>query len=240
MKERLKGFIIGTVATSILSMGMSAFADPVSKQINAVYNDIKIYVNGVKVTPKDSDGNIVEPFISDGTTYLPIRAVGSALGMPIEWDSKTSSVYLGSKPTASTTGLTQIKYARLTGSDWNFDQWTDRSNTPFSLAGQIYSSGIGFDYAYTPEPYIIYNLDSQYKHLTGLFGADDLDKDNGKSYTTMVIYGDDKEIYRSSKKYPGDKPENVDVDVTGVNQIKILFPNSGGINYTAFVNPQLR
>ena len=37
-----------------------------------------------------------EPFIYDGTTYLPVRAVGEAVGKTVGWDGKTNTVTLSS------------------------------------------------------------------------------------------------------------------------------------------------
>lgn len=62
-----------------------------------VYTDIKITVNGASLVPKDANGNYVESFIIDGTTYLPVRAVASFLGLGVEWDGSTNTVILSSK-----------------------------------------------------------------------------------------------------------------------------------------------
>ncbi len=72
-------------------------SDPVYVEATAFYNDIKINVNGTLVTPKDVNGNIVEPFIIDGTTYLPVRALANALGENVDWDGSTNTVIIGEK-----------------------------------------------------------------------------------------------------------------------------------------------
>lgn len=96
-KDKLKGFVIGIVAASV-AISATAFAQNIQKTLNAVYRDIKLVVDGNTTTPKDANGNIVEPFIVDGTTYLPVRAVAEALGKDVSWDSETSTVYIGKKP----------------------------------------------------------------------------------------------------------------------------------------------
>lgn len=65
------------------------------------YRGIVLKLDGKTVTPKDANGNTVEPFILDGTTYLPVRAVASALGQQVGWDAASSSVFLGKQPTDS-------------------------------------------------------------------------------------------------------------------------------------------
>ncbi len=92
-KDFLKGILAGCIITASIG-GTLALAESFSKQIEAVYNDIKIVVNGEQITPQDGNGNSVDPFISDGTTYLPVRAVASALGQNVEWNGETNTVYL--------------------------------------------------------------------------------------------------------------------------------------------------
>jgi hypothetical protein len=207
--------------------------------LNAVYNSITLYVNGLKVVPKDSDGNVVEPFIVDGTTYLPVRAVSQALNLPVDYDSKTSTVYLGQKPSGGVIGLSSIPYARATDSNvLAIDGWGS-SKDPFIIASKSYANGIGM-YSMYNEKYVVYNTNSQYKTLTGTFGLDDKNKGNGDTTEALVIYGDDKEIYRSGQTHPGDTV-NVKVDITGVNQLKVLFtlPSGSSSIYPVLANPQL-
>lgn len=77
---------------------MPALASNMAKTLNANYMDIKLVIDGVEVVPKDAVGNIVEPFVVDGTTYLPVRAVGEALGKEVTWDGNTKTVYVGEVP----------------------------------------------------------------------------------------------------------------------------------------------
>lgn len=96
-KENIKGFVIGAAAASLICTS-AVFAQNLEKTVNAVYNNIKLVINGTEVTPKDANGNTVEPFIIDGTTYLPVRAVAGALGQAVDWDGTTNTVYIGEKP----------------------------------------------------------------------------------------------------------------------------------------------
>lgn len=60
------------------------------------YNNIKIKINGKEIEPKDSNGNVVEPFTISGTTYLPVRAVSEALGKNVGWNGETKTVFISS------------------------------------------------------------------------------------------------------------------------------------------------
>lgn len=96
-KDKLIGYVAG-LTTAVLLCSSVAFAQSIEKTITAVYNNIKIIVNGEEITPKDVNGNVVEPFIADGTTYLPVRALAGALGQEVFWDGETNSVYIGEIP----------------------------------------------------------------------------------------------------------------------------------------------
>ena len=66
-----------------------------TEKLEALYHNIKIFVDGAEIIPKDANGNTVEPFIVNGTTYLPVRAIATALGKEVYWDGPNYTVYLG-------------------------------------------------------------------------------------------------------------------------------------------------
>ncbi len=64
------------------------------KTAELYYNDIKITLDGNRIIPKDEAGNEIEPFIIDGTTYLPVRGVATALGLDVEWNGALKMIKL--------------------------------------------------------------------------------------------------------------------------------------------------
>lgn len=92
MKKRTK-VIVGVVVLALF-VSTTAFATVGSRTAELFYNNIKVVLNGKEITPTDANGNAVEPFIIDGTTYLPVRGVASALGMNVGWDAATNTVTL--------------------------------------------------------------------------------------------------------------------------------------------------
>lgn len=64
------------------------------KSAGLSYRGINISLDGRLLELKNADGDSVEPFIIDGTTYLPLRVIGEALGLTVKWDAATSSVVL--------------------------------------------------------------------------------------------------------------------------------------------------
>ena len=72
---------------------------------------IRIYVYGEKIVQTDTDLNKIEPFIYNGTTYLPVRAVSQALGKKVIWDEKANSVYIGER-------LSENQETKADGTEW--------------------------------------------------------------------------------------------------------------------------
>ena len=102
MSDKVKSFSAGVLVTLLLVCG-TVFAEEIRKTIDAIYRDIQIFVNGEFIVPTDVDGNAVEPFIVDGTTYLPVRAISNALGCEVFWDDETSSISIWDKDHQGTT-----------------------------------------------------------------------------------------------------------------------------------------
>ena len=69
-------------------------AEDGTREISAAFRDIKIIVDGKQLSTP------AEPFIYNGTTYLPIRAVGEAVGKEVAWDNDTKTVTLTTPPPA--------------------------------------------------------------------------------------------------------------------------------------------
>ena len=129
--------IVAVLLVAILVFGSTAIAATRTENKTLTYRDIKIELNGQRITPKDANGKIVDPFIIDGTTYLPIRAVSEALGLNVQWDNATSTIYISEGeiniPQGSTTPsnvTTGMKNALATAKDY-------LSIMPFSYTGLI-------------------------------------------------------------------------------------------------------
>ena len=99
-KERFKGIITGFLICAMLSASFAILANsPIrNRSINVLYGHINLVVNGQSFTPRDAQNNVVEPFVYQGTTFLPARAISEALGYAVYWDGETSTVYIGQPP----------------------------------------------------------------------------------------------------------------------------------------------
>lgn len=68
--------------------------DPYKDKIK-VERNVKITVDGKPFIPMDVNGKEVDILLSNGTTYIPIRALANLLELPIYWDSSLNTVFLG-------------------------------------------------------------------------------------------------------------------------------------------------
>lgn len=57
---------------------------------------ISTYLNNSLLIPKDANGSVVAPFIVNGTTYLPVRAIANALNLAVDWNSSSYTITLNS------------------------------------------------------------------------------------------------------------------------------------------------
>lgn len=90
------------------------------KEAKLFYRDIKITLDGKEVRPTTVNGDYVEPFIIDGTTYLPVRGISSALGLDVDWNDSTNTVILKSQLEQPSTNKKEYKI----GETWRVaGQW---------------------------------------------------------------------------------------------------------------------
>ena len=88
-QQNWKKSMTAIVMAGVLGVSVAAGAAAVRQKISAELRpDITLKVNGqVQELEK-------EAISYQGSTYLPVRAVGEAMGMEVDWDSKTQTVSL--------------------------------------------------------------------------------------------------------------------------------------------------
>lgn len=100
LRPHFTSFICGAMAAAaLLSLGGTALA---ARQIQATlqYTGIRVTLEGKALELKDEKGATVEPFMLDGSTYLPARAIANALGLQVDWDQANQTVALSAKAQA--------------------------------------------------------------------------------------------------------------------------------------------
>ncbi len=79
--------------------------------------DVAIVIDGVKQTFYNVNGQQVHPILYEGTTYLPVRAIGELMGKNVDWNEDTKTVSLGgarTTPAASGTPDAQARAQDIT------------------------------------------------------------------------------------------------------------------------------
>jgi len=94
MKSKLVGFLVGAVIGALIFGSFALAAGIEFRQLSAEFRDIIIEIDDVPIEPKDVNGKVVEPFIVDGTTYVPARAIAEALGKAVSWVPETNTVVI--------------------------------------------------------------------------------------------------------------------------------------------------
>lgn len=213
-KHTTRAYLLG-VLTTILIFGLVVPALAITGWNITVYPDVKIYIDDVKLNPKDANGNPVEAFIYNGTTYLPVRAISEALGKPVQWNESAWSVYIGShNGSKSPVWLAQKDYFFSSFGSSSFDKTT----TDNLGIEHTHSIEFGTQYTYDTDN-IIYKLNGQYTCLTGQFYQQYWDR-NKISSTTLTIYLDNEQVWKGDMS-GGIDPVNINIDLTGATELKL-------------------
>lgn len=113
-----------SVPALVLLAGLLVLPASAAGRTITVNPGIGIYVNGQKLNPTDANGSAVEVFSSNGTTYLPVRAIGEALGLEVTWDAASNSVRVGQSGGGQSAGI-PAGYVHPSTRDWDdiFGVW---------------------------------------------------------------------------------------------------------------------
>ena len=157
MKKRILALVL-IVVTGLFTTAMAA---NMTKKSIDVYTGVNIYVDGIEMLPTDANGNPVETFVYNGTTYVPLRAVSQSLGYNVAWDGTNQRVYIGDIPGEKQYLLDVCPPYQTSG----------KYNTPVtvSMAGKKYANSFvlgsldGTDYLTTGSA--LYNLNGKYETL---------------------------------------------------------------------------
>lgn len=220
-KDKLKGFLVGVCSAALLAGAVTAFATT----IDVTMAGVKVYWDGVEKTLLDADHNKVEPIIYEGTTYVPLRAMSNLMGKTVDWDQSTLSVYVGGKPVGATTPLDKLDQSKInyestkikTGTDAYFQLKDETIQCSNLLRGWNDSN--------------IYVLNCNYSRLVGKtvmpYTTVGSSKENELIFYSVENDGTENEIKRYELKQ-AQEPVDVDVDLTGVTNLKIAFGSKSG------------
>ena len=239
-----RGLVVGALILA-LTGGIAAYAATGQRALTADFRDIKIVIDGELLTPKDANGAVVEPFIVDGTTYLPVRAIAEAFGKDVGWDGETSTVTITSKDTpttAETSNEAKLSDNEVKLSDnevklSDFDYLAEAPNANIWATGEFQANtadflqdSIAFNHGNGFGPfYREYKIDGEYKRITGSVFLSYGTRSSTSTYY-FRIWGDEELLYTSEKIAAGFLPQAFDVDISGVTKLKIEFTRDFGLD----------
>lgn len=220
MKKTFKGYVIGFLSAALVITGIGYAADTTTLY-NVLMQGVKIVIDGQKINPTDANGNTVEPIIYNGTTYLPVRAVAGALGKAVYWDGPNYTVYLGNMD-----GKLEYPSKELTGNDNMGTYWENTSASELKdYYGNSYSRAISPRYTSISEQEFEYLCNYKYSKLKGTIYISS--KYKGDSTFKIVVKTDGKTVYTSSELDKRSAPINLDVNITGCNDLEIICVTGG-------------
>ena len=218
-----KSFAMGMATMALLcTLVVPVLAAGNMQTISAMIGGIRIVIDGQELHPTDVNGNPVNPMIYNGTTYLPVRAVASALGKAVYWDGPNSTVYLGDMDG-------QLEYPTVMLKDMTSVADSPESAPASKLKdnyGNSYSSAVYNLHGHCDLEYL---LGMKYSSFKGVLYVP-----NGYTYDgslAMTITVDGHQVYTSPAMDKASSPIQVDVNVTGGNSFKISFTDSAGNSY---------
>lgn len=231
MKRRQKAawFLSGVVAAALTASLTSPALAALAVQTIQVYTGVDIYVDDVKLEPTDANGNPVEAFVHNGTTYLPVRAVSEAVGKDVKWEGNTSSVYIGRHAGDSS-------YLLSVCPPYESDNYNTEST--YTMMGKKYANGFTLgERGWLTDGWCLFNLNGQYDTLSFDIGHVDGWGGGGATYNIYL----DGELAYSVDVTSEMIPEHHEIDLNGAVQMKIVGEHGeGGYPYAfAMVNIQV-
>ena len=227
MKKRVLCIIMAAVCC--LSLSAAVFAAGTLKEIKAFLNyGVTISYDGQEQTMYDANGNRVYPITYEGTTYVPIRAVSSMLGINVDWDGATKTVLLGDH-TALKTRITDLEYydrKPLT----NGHQYRKVDSATDNL-GNSYTNPLRLVRSCETNYWETYMLTQDFTTFSGtiFIGYDDRDI---ATTCNVRIYGDGELLYDSPTMTKGVRPVDFSVDISGVDELKIEINGKWASSYS--------
>ena len=213
-----KGFVMGVLFTLLLS-GTVLMA---SAEMRQVVFGVGVSFNGQAVQ-FDADS---QPFIMEGRTFLPVRAIADIAGLEVDFDGATNTVLLTSgggaaaQPAATRLASTLFNYSVRTAGANNWVRSADSVN----MFGATHANGVvQFSAFGTVDLTSEYNLGRNYSRLTGTFGSVDGFHLTG---VAVAVYGDGNLLLEFAMT-DIDAPRPIDIDVTGIQLLRIEMSPEG-------------
>lgn len=225
-----KSFAAGMLTMAVLcALVIPALAAGSSQTLqNVLVGGIRIVIDGQELHPTDVNGNPVDPMIYNGTTYLPVRAVASALGKAVYWDGPSYTVYLGNMDGQLEYPTVMLKDMKsIAKNPVSTNRLTDNYGNRYGSA-VIYDCGNTHAASYNKYEYLLGMKYSRFKATLYV------PEGEATEYTTqLTISADGRILYSSPTMESSSVPEKIDIIITGYNNITFEWSGTATFNSDA-------
>lgn len=223
MKQRVQGIIAGFLAGAVC-IGAAAWAKTATETIEVSYDNIKVYKDNVLCELKDANGGTIEPFIYNGTTYLPVRGAATLADMQVTWDGATRSVYLWDEMSEDG-NLYAMDVCPPYEKANSYKAYTASEGTSFTMANQKYTNGFTLGYSmYDTSGYAYFNLNGKYSSMELVLGHIDGTYNSDKN---IQFFLDDKLVYEYEVS-SSNLPKTISIPLNYGLQLRIVTTNRDG------------
>jgi hypothetical protein len=186
-------------------------------------NNIKVFAEEKEVILEGVKGDKIEPFMYNGSCYLPIDAAAKALGKTVQFDEKENKIHIGRRASIPTPSV-WLKDLDYITKDYNWYEfpWDPDKNT--DNMGRKYTNGFIISGSGACKEYRLYE---KYSKLTVTCVIRNEDKDNDTVGTHLYIFGDETNIYSTNMLKANSEPVTFTVDVSKVNKLKLKIVGNG-------------
>ena len=234
----IKGYVAG-ILTMLLFSGTVLMANPETRQL---LFGVRVSVDGAVIDFEDD----MRPFIIEGRTFLPVRAIADIAGLGVDFDAATNTVLLTSggtvvQPTPAPTPAPATP--RPVAFFENYAHFQHGGHSPnfgtVHMLGNAYANSLrsgGVNSGGFREGWRDYNLSGNRTTLTGTIGRAD---SGGTQTGTVVFIGDGVQIASFTIAANDIFPRNIEVDVTGVRVLRIQI-GGGSARATVLTNVMIQ
>lgn len=235
----------------LLSLSVPAMATNATKSAWVNYSDVKIVADGAPIVPRagGDSGTAVEPFVWNGTTYLPLRAAAAALGITVGWDGATSTISLttggkriapvGTPVTHTKNQTIAIEYndikVTLDGKPVELKDATGKTIEPFTYNGTTYlpvravANLLGVNVKWDGDTSTIYLGEAKYFELAQVTYGEGSD-------SVRYTYDEDGCLLTYESRYTVDGVKSSERTVNTYNSqhqlVKMVEENDGSVSST--------
>jgi len=203
MKQRMQGVVIGALVMVLLLGTVTVFA-ATTRTIEVTFGNFRTYLFAQEFVARNAQGEILQPFMYEGSLYLPAEAVLHAMGENASWDTSTGVFRFGriDQPPVVRERVPLNTAAPHFDTTHRFTQGFNVGVTPSITTGNAAMGGVTYNdtltfatrsgsMAHNPptiaEMSTLHNLGGNFNRLTGYIGRIDGSVSVG---ATLRIYGD--------------------------------------------------